>query len=300
MKKIKKLLSALCAVCMIMTMTTSAFAAVSTSDNGNPGEYDEFTISFPSPAKSENKPSVMSVENINDENITTAQAYVQSLNLKNLGYQYIEDSCINQLETFKEDDDTVLTSYTVLVPKTRAATPTQYGTYKGKTFYSAEYSSYTKEFNKKSFSTKAKLQQWANATVNLTMCFVDARITVPFTIFSSLMGVNQYTIKDNAYIEYYFNLSARCRGIYVKNTLGEFQMVTSGEYGTAKPFTIFHPVDTSVGGAYVTNFNAKSVATRDFYNATIMMSDAYDWYTWGDSPTLYIKFTDYPPTIEWN
>lgn len=198
-----------------------------------------------------------------------------------------------------EESDGILTSYTVLVPKVQSRSMNYYGSKNSVDFYYDWYSSYSKEYKKNKLSGSKNMKQWVDGAINLVMCFADAKVTVPWTIFQSLMGApSKYSIKDSAYTENYFNLSAKCRGLYAKKN-NSLKLIFSSETGKAAPFSIFHPVDTNYSGAYTYNNSPKTVSTKDFNNKDRQLTIAYNWYYHGYSSPLYHKLSEVAPSYIW-
>lgn len=76
----------------------------------------------------------------------------------------------------------MLNEYTVLVPKTQAATPTYYGTESGVDFYSSLTSKATYSVKKLSI-TGNNLSKWTKASVDLVMTFLNVpELTIPWSL----------------------------------------------------------------------------------------------------------------------
>ena len=103
-------------------------------------QYDRHTITL-SPITPQinitfdNIPSENDAREQNFRNYELAKEYVLSLGLPEKGLKHIEDSCLSELDALMQDNF-VLTSYTVLTPKTRASY-SFYGTYNNVDFYSS-------------------------------------------------------------------------------------------------------------------------------------------------------------------
>ena len=116
-------------VMLTVTMGIASLIPLSANNSENFDElnlenYFQYTINF------DEKTRGVSSETGN--NIEAAIEYVESLNLKDLGFSHIEEACLIELESYSENN-VILESYTVLVPKTRE---TEYfGTYLGNDFY---------------------------------------------------------------------------------------------------------------------------------------------------------------------
>ena len=120
----KKVLCILLSVTIVFSMSTSAFADEIEDNSFWIEDYISYTIDFSS--------INTDMRSVNDNTVDEALSYVKSLNLSDIGYSYIEEACLNELQGYKEDD-VILESYTVLVPKVR--TKHLYGTYLGSNYY---------------------------------------------------------------------------------------------------------------------------------------------------------------------
>ena len=85
---------------------------------------------------------------------------MKSLNLSDIGYSYIEETCLKELATYKENE-VELNNYTVLVPKTRAKS--YFGTYLNNDYY-YDYTSIADMRRNTNGGTKGSLNEtkWKN------------------------------------------------------------------------------------------------------------------------------------------
>lgn len=264
-------------------------------------KYDDvlkYTISFPSTTELHalNASSATATEKErNLSNALVAKEYVTSLNLTSSGWECIEQACLRQLDTLASEPDGILISYSVMLPlssdtsvQPTATSIANYGTYSGIQFYSNTYSSYTKEYKKNSITARDKIKSWGSGALDLVLCFASAKITVPFTIVRTAMSApSSYTVTDEAYIEYYFNLNSNCRGIYSKNANGTYRMLTSSETGTVAPAVLFHPVDPNYPTLISRNLSKKAVSTSNYDNKNWQLQVAYHQYSnnaYGNDP----------------
>ena len=261
----------------------------------------KYTISFPSARELETAMEADNAKNIDDKsrdliNTSAAKAYVSSLNLSSGGWECIEKACLEQLDSLAAESDGTLISYSVLVPSNSngsiaqptSTSITSFGSYNGVQFYSNIYSSYTKEYKKNSITARDKIKSWGSGAIDLVLCFATPQVTVPFTVIKTAMGAPaSYTVKDSAYVDYYFNLISNCRGIYSKNTNGSYRMLTSSEKGSVAPAVLFHPVDGNYPTLITKNFSKKAVATSSYDDRNWQLQVAYNQYSnnaYGNDP----------------
>ena len=107
----KKALCILLSLIMLLSASTTAFASEMIDKSFCIDDYNQYTIKL--------FDETLHTRSTTENTIDTAISYVKSLNLKDMGYSYIEEACLEELDSYK-DDDVVLESYTVLVPKARA------------------------------------------------------------------------------------------------------------------------------------------------------------------------------------
>lgn len=237
------------------------------------------------------------VKNHNEQVAEQAKDFVLSLGLADANLDFIEDSCLQELDEIANVTDYLLTSYTVRVPKGALSSEaslnstapldslTYYGTYANRDFYYYYFSESTGSTEYKKTTSQCKL--WAQNLLDLVLCFADAGITVPYTYVKQAMGNPiGYTPNDKAYSSFYFNVNITSRGIYTEyRTLPSmtvtYQQVTSGQIGHLYPFVIYHPVQSPTylgsynielgyqGAVYTPNFKDKDKQLKEAYNAFI-------------------------------
>lgn len=241
-----------------------------------------------------------------------AKRFVESLNLSESDYGFIEESCISQLDDLSKNSNFALTSYSVLVPKSLNSTNnkhvpfedlTYYGTYAGNDYYYYFYSEVDGTVNYRKTSTRAK--EWFKRTVELILCFGDARITVPYTLVLQSMN-NPYGYEPNskAYCDYCFNVNIRTRGIYTKHTAipsmkTVYSEVTSGQIGQLYPGIVYYPVESpKYNVSYSINLGYRgNVYTPFFKDKDTQLREANNANLGGIS--IHRKVMDYPSSYYW-
>lgn len=235
----------------------------------------------------------------NKEKIVAAIDYVLSLDLADKGYGYIEESCLSELYDMMDDEDNyILNSYSVLIPKSRLSME-YYGTKEGLRFFYSFYSSMNKYFFEEiSDSQKqlesSKIKHFINSAIDIVACFFQAEITVPYTLVKSAMNLPQkYTIKEGAFMLSAIEADILSRGIYLEGSgnSNTWELCHSDEKtGSIRPFIVFFPADNTLDTSinleltphlptfppvYSPNYNAKDyVLNRAWrhveYNASII------------------------------
>ena len=165
----KKALCILLSLIMLLSASTTAFASEMIDKSFCIDDYNQYTIKL--------FDETLHTRSTTENTIDTAISYVKSLNLKDMGYSYIEEACLEELDSYK-DDDVVLESYTVLVPKARAKS--YYGTYLNSDYY-YEYTSVSdmrRETNgaEKGASNESKWNNWILGAMDLGMCFATKKM----------------------------------------------------------------------------------------------------------------------------
>lgn len=182
-----------------------------------------------------------------------AKAFVKSLGLSEDGFEDIEELCIEQLESYKERDDAQLISYTVNTPQ-KSSSPSEsdllyFGTYQNRDFYFFYPSEAEECTNIKKQTTKSILQNWAKALISVLLSYSGGGSeTVTATVqWSDILKISSlpknYVITDNAFSESYCNVVVHTRGIYTQFGNGDYEMLTSQQFGEVYPYVVFHPVD---------------------------------------------------------
>ena len=151
----KKALCILLSLIMLLSASTTAFASEMIDKSFCIDDYNQYTIKL--------FDETLHTRSTTENTIDTAISYVKSLN-----------------------DDVVLESYTVLVPKARAKS--YYGTYLNSDYY-YEYTSVSdmrRETNgaEKGASNESKWNNWILGAMDLGMCFATKKWSIPYTIIS--------------------------------------------------------------------------------------------------------------------
>lgn len=271
----KKLISAFLALAICLSLSVPAFSA-----ENNESEYDEIVVF--SDAMTQNGIQPMS-DLTNEERIQLAKDGVQSLNLDEIGFDYIAEACLSELNGFLEEDDITLYEYTVLIPKNRAATPTYYGTYKDVDIYTAivSKSEYGHEYGT---DYKATLDSWVSGAIDLLMLLDGTGIaSTSWSIFSASTNIpSTYSVLKNDKLVRTAIFNPQTRALYVKDG-DSYRNVLNREFGRARCVAQYTSLNVDIGarsynypiqnisditasnrenfliiawGAYVNNYNA--------------------------------------------
>lgn len=212
-----------------------------------------------------------------------AKEFVKSLNLKENGFDYIEEFCLAELDYYATMEDAQLISYTVYTPKKvpaeRSSSPTKsdlmyFGTYETRDFYFFYPSEAETTTNIKKQSTKSVLQDWAKALLNVLLSYNGGGAeTVSFTAtWSDIMNISSlpknYVVKTNAYTESYCDVKVHTRGIYTQFGNGDYEMLTSQQFGEVYPYVNFYPLDRpDYPGCISYDDGYQGIVTSPNYNA---------------------------------
>lgn len=193
----KKLISIILLLVLTLSLCAPSFASTDEPEDAFCiDNYIQYTINL-----TEQNPNMRSE---NGDSIDAAIDYVESLGLEDIGYSYIEEACLCELNGYKEDG-VVLENYTVLVPKTR--TKFLFGTYANSKFY-YEYTSVANMRrdtigSKKSNSNEIQWEKWILGVADLGMCFAQAQWSVPYALFRTVTGVsNPSSVHYGSYNQY--------------------------------------------------------------------------------------------------
>lgn len=277
----KTIISMILTLSMCLSLTVPAFAIEKTfgSEIDN---YEKYTISFIGVCSVESY-STNSQSN-SESNYDAARDYVQSLKLEQQGFGYIEESCLEQLDEYEAMENCTLNEYTVLVPKTRASTPTYYGERYGVTYYST----LTSQANitlEKGQTASQRLGQWSMNLVTLALTFSGvSELSIPWS-FISLSLPSKYTVHTEDFMDSYINLNPINRAIYVKEGT-TYKNVYNVEHGLVRPYFIYHYNDASS----VTPAEIRAIPESEYPEAdkdSVMMVAGYT-YSHGGNP-LYTQ-----------
>lgn len=271
----KRMISMLLALALVLSIPVCAVEVV--SSNSDTDEYEEFTIEFDIEPVTYSTRSVDALQNDlrdqDSENTERAKDFVRSLELSERGFGYIEEACLQNLERLEEQAG-VLTSYSVLLPKTAMATPTYVGSQGGISFYYGKYSNYTKTLETKKYTNREKMQLWINGAANLVLSFLREEIAIPFTVFSSVIDATSYIVHSGAWTDYYLTVAADCYGYYTYVN-SSYKLCYSCETGRARPYLIFHTNDINNPGGRCELQPEFSVSTANFGNHSVLLLSAY-------------------------
>lgn len=228
------------------------------SENVNT-QYHEYTISFPDrnalSAQEQRDFDSLNEERVNEERVNEAILYVESLNLSEKGLGYIETSCLHELNTFLENEDLLLVSYTVLTPIENNVLSTVPSNFK---FFGSvdETSTSTRKYYYDTFSKSevdlkklsaegSKLKSWVTGIVDICMNWADDKISIAYTVVCTINNnlPPKYDVLPTDRVDAYYRVKLKGRGIYTKNTNGswgrdDYAMVYSDDKGVAVPYVI--------------------------------------------------------------
>ncbi|MEY8335137.1 hypothetical protein AALB53_18825 [Lachnospiraceae bacterium 47-T17] len=288
----KKCISIFLSVVMIISMSISAFA--NTAENKDVfciDNYTQYTIDF-----SETTSKIRSAET---GSIDDAISYVKSLELGDTEYSYIEEACLNELYGYKEDD-VVLESYTVLVPKTRARQ--YYGTYAGHDFY-YEYTSVANMRRdtigeKKSAANESRWKQWVLGTMDLAMCWRTRTWSIPYTIVRIATGISDPAVihygSYNQHVEQFTNTVTR--SIFRK---GSSKAGYQDQTSSLKVSSYICPVGVTSGSDFIyygDTYNGVIQANDLSKNSILQLANTYS----NHGSQVFYSVTSYRVTENWN
>lgn len=218
-----------------------------------------------------------------ERNIAEAKNFVLSLGLENTAYEFIQDSCLDQLSHF-ESEDILLESYSVLTPNTSvAASPVVYGTYQGVTFYSQVFSEYSAKVLIKNTQAAniSELTNWTSGLVNLFMSIAGINVPLYFQAAAVAAGMPKgYTAQPGDSATYAIRLgNVYSRGIYVYQG-GLYKLLYSGETGTARSVVTYYPANLNLN-SYALNSSEYTVSTQGYNNPQTTMNNAWHQLTYG-------------------
>ena len=256
----KKALCILLSLIMLLSASTTAFASEMIDKSFCVDDYNQYTIKL--------FDETLHTRSTTENTIDTAISYVKSLNLKDMGYSYIEEACLEELDSYK-DDDVVLESYTVLVPKARAKS--YYGTYLNSDYY-YEYTSVSdmqRETNgaEKGASNESKWNNWILGAMDLGMCFATKKWSIPYTIIRTVTGVSGTSAVHygsyNQYVEQFTNTVTRT--IFKEKSTGKFDPCYQDQTSSLRVKLYFCPVGTA--------FSSDYIEISDVYNGSVKAND---------------------------
>lgn len=212
-----------------------------------------------------------------------------------MGYSYIEEACLNELESYR-DDDIILENYTVLVPKARAKT--YYGTYNNTKFYYDHTS--VADFRrdtigtKKSSSNASSWNNWVLGIVDLGVTFLNDAYgwTVPYSVIRAISGISSssqiHTGAYNEYVEQFGNVKTRT--IYRLNG-SQYKVAYQDQSSALRTSQFFCPVGSNEPEAFVklgTKFSANIKSNKLSKDQILKLAYTYSSH---NSKVVY-KVTD--------
>lgn len=237
------------------------------------------------------------------DNIDKAIEYVQSLNLSENGYSYIEEACLEELETYKEND-VLLTSYTVLTPKTRA-TEQYFGSVGNNDFY-VTYTSVgdfmiRHDGDIKSKSSEPVWRMWVNGAIDVLMCFLEKEVAIPITLINSVLGLESQNDFDygsyNRYTVKFFKVKTRSI-LGTSGSSGVKKVAYSDQEGEADYFIEFCPVGHFKQASYqIFEDYENPVETPNPRDKNSILTSANAYYNRGTKITW--RFADYELYEKW-
>ncbi len=189
--------------------------------------------------------SAYGLEKAEKTNVEKAREALLELKLGEQGLSYIEEACLAELDELENDPNCTLNEYTVLIPKTRATTPSYYATYSGRDYYSSltSMSNITLEKNN-SFGAYNNLKEWSKNAISLGLCFSNVlQVTIPWTLITATYP-SGYTLHTSDWMESYINLNPTNRAIYAKSGTNYINLVNR-EYGPTRPYLVYHYNDAT-------------------------------------------------------
>lgn len=246
----KKIISFLLMLSMCFSMMVTAFAEPVTNENTANSDslsaYDQYVIVMNRDSLRSNNTSFgengAKTKNISyGASLNNAVEYVQSLNLASKGYEYIEQSCLDELQAYKSAG-VELEYYAVLVPNGTAATDYKYGTYNGVTFYYSYTSVSDFSMTKYGKSLNASdLNKWVQGAFNLILGFACKEYSIAYSLFSAATPGSQVTYQTGSSFMYIFQFfDVRTRAIYTYDS-GTKRTVITDQRGTTNLSTLFIP-----------------------------------------------------------
>lgn len=173
-----------------------------------------------------------SVSNAYDE----ARAAIAALNLGDSGYSYIEEACLNELAEL-EAQECELNSYSVILPKARASTPTSCGTINGTTLYSSTISIAEYNVKLKPVTREDLIAAFFNGAANIIVTVSGQEvISAAWTAFSVFAGIPVTQLKtETLEMKYGVRVAATNRAIYV-NVLGGYKNLYNQHFGDLRGY----------------------------------------------------------------
>lgn len=296
----KRLVALALTLCMCFQSSIIAFANENNSksilekNTVSDKDFEKYEIKFDTSLELLTVNNTTDKEDVkrNQDNVLQAETFVKSLDLESSGNGHIEEACLSLLDEYYKDENIILTSFTVCVPKTRAAEE-YYGTYNGRKYTTSYFAETTVEYKHLKDTNTRKIQAWFDGAVNFILLWGGS--TVLSVGVGAIQAVSNlppsFEVNDKAYTESYINVSATPRGFFTVDTDAKYGFdktakvrVYTDESGSYIPFFIFHPVDKNYDGAYCINGLAKDGTTDNYKNKTYNLKQCDSAYKFGASP----------------
>lgn len=309
----KKNLRLLC-ICLCLIISLNSISIVNADELSpsvnadsqkiiDPAKYDIHKITFSKSDKliedsnldKKNTDEIKKLLNSQEEkNIKEAKAEVKKLKLEQLGYYGLEEAYLNELDSLL-NDDAYLEDYAIYVPKTQNSSPdtigtvylssysdpVYYGSYDGFSFQAA-FSVYNQSY-RETTSDWSKINTWIDGLINFGMNFVTGYITIPLSALEIMFG--SVTVYDGAWIDVTTSEEVTSRLIliqdkYMKATPdpSNYVAVLNDMSKIVSEYAVLYPNNPYFPPSYQGQEGPQEVPSTYFYNSTITMEHAYNYY----------------------
>lgn len=238
--------------------------------------YDEIPVLITNPEITKTLFEINDTEDsfeINKRNVEIARKGVLDLNLSDKNLYFIEEVCLAELEEIEKTPNCILNEYTVLIPQTKASTPSFYARYSGRDYYSSLTSRSNLTLSKNKFAKGEKIASWFDNVISLGLFFDNIwQISLIQTVAGASLPSN-YSVHYSDWMDSHININPTNRAIYAKEGT-TFVNLANREFGKVRPYFVYHCNDATA-----------TVPTVTFY---------YDYYDYPDvtssnnSSLLYI------------
>ena len=291
----KRLISTVLAFVMCFSLTATTFAEAFTSTEISTSDslaaFDQYVIimnrtNMDAVNASVQKSNAVTKDIAYRTSYDSAIAYVKSLNLKNVGHEYIEQACLEELNVYKEAG-IELNYYAVLVPNGTASTEYTYGTYNGRTFYYTYTSIVDFNITKNGGSLdSASLKKWVEGTFNLILGFACQEYSILYSLFDSVGSSATYSTGSSfQYIFQFYNVKSRT--IYTYSGSAKKNVLVD-QYGTSNLTTLFIPIGATPSNLTST-WTGRVSRTTYYNNKDRNLQRAYVNYTHNSSESWYLS-----------
>ncbi|MEE0191445.1 MAG: hypothetical protein U0I30_00160 [Flavonifractor plautii] len=243
----KRFTAIILALTLLLSMVPAS--AVSNKEPLSADDYQEYTITFDSSLQTR----------ATGTTVDDAIEFVNSLDLESLGYSYIEEACLLELNEYKEAGDVELESYTVLVPKAGSAKH-YFGTVGVHNFY---YDLTSKASLRSDVDgTPAKSENdpnwtgWIAGILNLVMCIdaIPLYVSLPYTAIANILtvnGIDSRVVHEDAFLHYTTQYEdIETRSIYREDGT-EYKLCFVDQEGNMQIKVYYCPVGISEASDYI-------------------------------------------------